>query len=307
MQVDLLHPLATLNWEESSGLGPSLNAPIGYGGGSVVLNNKVYCVTSKSLNPQLFMFSIQWHSWTVLKTPASNYTLTTYLSQLVLVGGMEANTTETTNKLWTSAAGLNWKQSLPPMPTKRSFPTAVNTELPECIVVAGGCGDDHNEVDIVEIYIQDQWATVQPLPKKCSLIMSTVHNGKIYLMGGFGQDKDVYYCEIESLLKIQLQNLWGQFEVPYENYSYPVSFRQELLINHRHNDKILAYSFLTQHCVHVGNAPVHLNESFVLPTGELMVFAGEGKIFKGSIKGDSSYRDAFEAFSSSLAIMPLID
>ena len=63
-----------------------------------------------------------------------NSTLTTYQSQLVLVGGVINGVMS--NKVWASADGHNWHQSLPPMSRCRRWPTkAVSSASPECLIV----------------------------------------------------------------------------------------------------------------------------------------------------------------------------
>ena len=76
------------------------------------------------------------------------HALTTYKSKLVLVGGAIGNSDIATNELWLSGdGGKTWSQDLPPMPTKRTFPSAVSTE--ECLIVLGGYGPRDKAVEIL--------------------------------------------------------------------------------------------------------------------------------------------------------------
>ncbi len=161
-----------------------------------MLHDKLYKMDEG--RPELFISSLDnLSSWTTVETPTYYSALTTYHSQLVQIGGMEASSKEVTNKLWISGhdAIMNWKSSLlPPMPTRRYCSSAVTTGTPESIIVAGGWGEDGAVLDTVEALVQEQWSTCQPLPGPCSAINSTIHNGKLYLMGGVPQGYAVFYC-----------------------------------------------------------------------------------------------------------------
>ena len=111
-----------------------------------LLNDKLYVggrhFTSGN-HAKLYVTSVDLTSWEVLTTPTYWFALTTYRSQLVVAGGMMVETQEVTNQLWTSITGDSWRASLPPMPTRRTSASAITTESPECIVVAGGDRADY--------------------------------------------------------------------------------------------------------------------------------------------------------------------
>lgn len=193
MQVDIVHPLSELHWEECSTLPRGV-----YDADCVVVNDKVYIGGRCDSEETIFKSSMDLNSWEVLTTPAHHYALTTYRSQVVLVGGKESSADLVTSKLWTSHAGLNWLPSLPPMPTARYWSSAANTGTPECLVIAGGVGVDGNDLDTVEVLVGEQWSVVQPLPGKYQCLKSVIHDGKLYFMGG-GAWGDVYCCEVNSL------------------------------------------------------------------------------------------------------------
>lgn len=119
-------------------------------------------------------------NWTVCSTPTEFYALTTYHSQLVLVGGIKAG--RPTNQLWTSHAGLDWKASLPPKRTACYWSSAVNTGSPENLIVAGGRGGTGN-VSTVEVFtdLDKQWWIVKDLPRRCACMKCTLHDGNVYL------------------------------------------------------------------------------------------------------------------------------
>ena len=128
----------------------------------VLLQDKIYL--GGGYRASLFISSTDLNSWSQVTTPTHYYGLTTYHSQVVLVGGREHDTDMVTNKLWTLKGGMNWQPSLPPMPTSRYDSSALNTGSPECLVVSGGKASG-GYVDVVEILEDNEWSSVQPLPK----------------------------------------------------------------------------------------------------------------------------------------------
>ena len=241
------------------------------------------------------------HTWTTLTTPTTNYALTTYNSKLVLVGGKESSTATITNKLWTGDAEGNWQTSLPPMPTKRHSSSAINVEGTECLIVAGGLGKKGEFMDTVEVFVQEQWSTVQqPLPKEWSSVKLCLHNGYLFVVGSVGSlSSTIYYCKVESLLNACYSNpdiSWYQMYVdPSLIYLSLASFGQLISFEETFNDetlssKILAYSTITKNWIYFGDLPVPLYDTYsvVLPTGELMMTGHyKGYIwrtFKASLK-----------------------
>ena len=279
LQVDIFHPLASLHWEKCAPLPEDV-----YGADCVAWNDSVW--VKGHYTTKLFKSSAGLNSWTALTTPTYDYALTSYHSQLVLVGGKETGTDHVTNKLWTSETGMDWQPSvLPPMHTRRYGSSAANTGTPECLVVVGGREADHSELDTVEVLVQDQWSAVQPLPRKCSRMKSALYNGKLYFMGGDRQDHDIYYCEVNSHSLSQ----WSQFRGPsVSENSSPASFGQQLIAIS--GSKIHAHSSLTQSWVNVGETPsdVHYAAPVVLPAGQLVVVDtnfGKSEVFRGSLRG----------------------
>ena len=104
-QVDILHPLASLEWRQCRRL------PVDVGDARAVwLKDKVYVgggATSGSLrdHARLYVYTPATDTWSKLDTPVYFFALTTYHSQLVLVGGKEyvgGNIEgKPTSKLWT--------------------------------------------------------------------------------------------------------------------------------------------------------------------------------------------------------------
>ena len=246
--------------------------------------------------PELFISSVDdLNSWTAVETPTYYSALTTYHSQLVLIGGREASSNEVTNKLWISEhdAIMNWKSSvLPPMPTRRYYSSAVTTGTPESIIVAGGWGGNAY-LDTVEALVQEQWSTCQPLPKPCYAINSIIHNGKLYLMGGHPQGYAVFYCDLVSLISSSqceqtlATSLWNQIDA-CEPYSIPVSMGQHLIAMRRNT--INAFSPPTKSWIHVEDLPIGVTcrAAIVLPNGVLFmigVYSDDTEMMSITFKG----------------------
>ena len=229
--------------------------------------------------------STDLHSWTTSTLPYQHMSLTTYKSMFVAVGGRHRRTRECTDLLFTSATGLQWQPSLPPMPTKRSDTSLVTTRSSEVLVVAGGSYSGlislyESALDVVELLLGDQWSTVDPLPARCCFLRSTLHDGNLYFMGGWGEGVTVYTCSCTSLISSCGTNtttdrpLWRQFKGPYDRRT-AVSYSSRLVsIDSRCN--ISAYSSVSQSWVEptsTGNRSDHhsgLVGAAVLPTGELV-------------------------------------
>lgn len=244
---------------------------------------------------KLFTLSRDFASWKESSVPTVDFALTTYHSQLVLVGGRDIFTKDFTNKLWTSVSGANWKSWLPSLPTARRLSLAVNTGVPEYLIVAGGERMDFSPMDAVDVLVGRRWVSVKHLPMPCYYLEATFHNGNLYLMGG--DRMKVIYCKIGSLLAActHMQSskdtsaLWRMFEMSNDR-AHPVSFGQQLLaIGGVHNvtntihytTKIHAHSPSTQSWLHVGDLPTHLYPAagVVLPTGELLIVGARCKGF----------------------------
>ena len=266
---------------------------------------------------RLYVYCLSTDLWDgePLDTPVYNFALTTYDLLLVLVGGRDyvpdQGPGSCTNKLWTwgEHAG-QWKETLSPMRTKRSFATAVNVK--KYLIVAGGKGETGDKSNAVEVYDGNQWANAQCLPKADYLIQCVVYDSNLYLMGGYQQEKIVYYASLDSLIAScqpcetpQTSSVWKRLpDVPHEQCS-PAVFGSRLVAvgggmtttsSEIHAYSPHAYPPHTQPWEHVGKMPVSMNSTctVVLPTGELIVVGGmmvientfrySDKVFKTTLK-----------------------
>ena len=303
-QVDILHPYAELKWRECRSL------PVGMIDAQAVwLGDKLYVggeTTIRSIREyaRLYIYTPTTDTWSHINTPVYWFALITYHSQLVLVGGKEfvgdRGVGPVTNKLWTLTEHDQWRETLPPMTTKREHTSAV--EFADNILVAGGGDDNWRNIDIVEVYNGHHWAEGQCLPKPCYNMKSTVLNGHWYLMGGKGQGKEVYYASLDSLVascrpsEKPLPFVWKRLPDVLHKLSCTAVFGNRLVaIGGRYqlpSSSIHAYSPHTQSWVHIGDMPVGLDSTCtaVLPTGDLLVIGGwsgpslESCLHKASLK-----------------------
>ena len=256
---------------------------------AVVLGDKVYIGGGDSTyhsQAVLLIYDYSNDSWETLDTPTVNYALTTYNSQLVLVGGRDPITENITNQLWVLDEQWHWIQPLPPMTTGRSRATSVNVD--HYLVVAGGLDDELDPLDVVEVYDGHQWKKAQSLPKAICSMKSGVFEGIWYLGGGDEQEREIIYTSLYSLIlaattssEIARQiSVWRKLaNVPFE-WSTPVMVGEKLATvgGFPYSSAIHVHSRSTNAWVYVGDLPVacHSTCILVLPTRELLVVGGVG-------------------------------
>lgn len=321
MQASIFHPSASLHWSECTKL------PLGVQNAQcVLLNNKIYVgvgCTSSGDNSLIFESSTLLDGWKMYATPVCFYALTVFNSQLTLVGGMNYRSKALRNELWTSTTGKDWHTELPPKPTKSCFSSAMSTGNPQCLIVAGGRGYvpsintvfatisiegrddpmDVGEVSKVEILREDQWFSIQNLPKPCCYMKSVIHEGVLYLMGG-GELISIYSCSLDLLLRSTRNSkiVWSISRAPLTS-TCPVTLRNHLLTVgglEQSSSLIKSSSLIHGHfgCFEswkeVGNLPIELcdTSALELPSGELVVIGGfsrntrSNKVYKACIKGE---------------------
>ena len=278
----------------------------------MLFNNDLYVgggCTSTDNDAMLYIYNFTTDKWDSIATPVYNFALTTYKSQLLLVGGkmLENRKRIVTDKVWTLGQDtMSWQLNLPVMITKRHSASAV--EFMGNVIVAGGaCKLTLSDIDVVEVYNGQHWFKAQSLPQPCSDIKSTIYNGHWYLMGKWGNE--VYCASLKELIS-QHQHIWNQplpkipmnIQVlpdhPYMPFT-PIVFGHRLLAIggwKTRTSYIFAYSSRTKSwiqvtCIEIENT--FASSMIVLPTGELIVVGGfriSGKcsldnVFKVTLKG----------------------
>lgn len=279
LQVDIFHPLTILTR--------------GNYGGIVCDDEKfVQCV---SLYGKVFVANTgrrpKLHVWSpnpapgdkpMFDLPCTFCALATYNSKLVLVGGRERSMEKsvTGTLLVSGDEGESWEPSLPPMPTKRCEASAVSTRAPECLIVVGGEGEN-SYTDAVEVLRENQWSTVQSLPKFGHNIRSIIHNGNLYVTSeGY---RFIRYCKLELLLSSSNNDstVWRELEGPGTPISSCTSLGKQLLVfgqqtlccrDYQQDIRIFTHSPHTQSWVAVQDMLryVHCCASVTLPSGKIM-------------------------------------
>ena len=284
VQVDILHPLASLEWTECRG------PPVDVGGDTpaVLLKNKVYIGGGETSgntrsDARLYIYTPATDAWSTLDTPVYWFGLTTYHSQLVLVGGWkyigENVEGDPTNKLWTLNEDGQWQETLPPMPILCSFASAMS-HGDHLLVIT----DYPNEV---YVYNGHHWASAQHPPQPLSSINSTVFNGHWYVMGSEGI---VYSASLDSLLASyqpsdnpQLSSLWERLTDVPSGWCYPAVFGNRLVaVGRRSTDTpttlfLYAYSSSTQSWIHMADVPsipIHFC-AVLLSSNELVIVSDQ--------------------------------
>ena len=249
---------------------------------------------------RLLVYNFNKDSWDTLDTPTQWYALTTYHSQLVLVGGRDATTWKTTNKMWALDEQCQWIQPLPAMTTKRYQASAVS--VGDNLIVAGGCRSGGDPLDTVEVYDGYKWRQVQSLPRACSSMKSAVLEGNWYLASRTRQGRKVYHTSLESLIAtsevVGQTSVWKKLPNSPLEWSTLAVLRNQLITvggawgGYNCNSAIYAYTHSTNTWVHVGDLPVacYLPCSLALPTGELLVVTGTRSgssscLFRASVGG----------------------
>ena len=304
--MELLHPLTSFEWSEHCDI------PVGmYNAQAVALGNKVYIgggIMDPGSSSRLLVYDYTKDSWDILDTPTQWYALTTYHSQVVLVGGMDPDTGRATNQLWVLDENCHWTKPLPPMTIERYQASTVG--LGDYLIVAGGCdGSNDGHLDVVEVYDGHQWMRAQSLPRACSCMKTALHEGNWYLAGGMGQGSEVYHTSLGYLIAATHSEgtrktiMWKQLPGTALIWSTPAALRNQLIIvggGYHTSSSIHTYSASTKSWVHVGDMPIacySTNCTLVLPTGELLV-VGDAKSgpsshsFRASIKGMTIYMGA---------------
>ena len=273
---------------------------------AVLLSNKVY-IGGGSMDPgsssRLLVYDYTKDSWDILDTPTQWYALTTYNSQLVLVGGADPDTLEATNQLWVLNEQCHWTQPLPPMIIERYQASTVG--LGDYLIVAGGCdGSNDGHLDVVEVYDGHQWMRAQSLPRACSWMKTTLHEENWYLAGGMGQGSEIYHTSLTSLIPTvhskeakycNQTSVWKQLpDAPLMQFTSAVLKKQLITVGggYPNSSAIYAYSPNINSWVPMGDLPIVCDTTCTLglPTGELLV-VGEvesglaSHLFRAKIRG----------------------
>ena len=303
--MSLFQPGVSLDWQECA----SLPVKMRYAH-AVLLKNKVYVggEVMQETDNKICAYNFAEDTWESFPCPTKQSALTTYNSQLVLVGGVDLNTKQVTNQLWVLQEDeRRWSQPLPAMPTARYGASAV--EHDNHLLVAGGRDYSVSRFGVVEVYDGQKWVKIDPLPT-CYNMRSTYHDGACYLVGGVGERRQVFCVSLESLIAKTIQqqssspqtSTWKTLaDLPDSCYDI-ASFGGALVAVGRRGalksiaaavwglpvgSSLLVYSPLTLSWINVSDIPAVVGSSCIitLPTGDIVVIGQSSQsVFKGTLK-----------------------
>ena len=297
--IDIFHPLARVDWEECGTIPASpTNVQCVYLNGKLHVGGH-YLTDLFESSAQLFISSPDLSSWSQVDTPTGFYGLTTFHNRIVLVGGMKApidmDNEVFTNELWLSDDGSKWEQTIQPMSTPRFTPLVLNPGNPECIVVVGGGKG-------VEVFIDGQWSSVDPLPISCNDLFATLHNRNWFIRARALEYSNFVYCSVDSLVSAARggsnrtsstpgqQPLWKRLPVVLPDTLAPTSFYGELAIVEKflcEEGKIYAFNPVSRALVHVADTPVPVGGAYNTPRLLLME---ESYLHPGSFSADTELK-----------------
>lgn len=196
-----------------------------------------------------------------------------------------------------------WKPFLPPMKTKRSDASAVNTGSPEYLVVVGGISN-HRWTTAVEVLVDDEWFTVQPLPGYPNYPRAHIYNGNLIVTETYRTSYSSWHggcCRLNLLLAPCFQSQGGENETksssdvwkkfPRGSTHCILSFGQQLVAVSGKNLEILCPA--THTWLKMPSGHFSLMDGAILPTGEMMMVGYQGDyggftISKASLKSEYS-------------------
>lgn len=258
-----------------------------YVGGATVSGNK-------RDEARLYVYTPATDAWEVLDTPVYHFALTTYRSQLILVGGWEYTSGLPTNKLWTLSEHGQWQETLPPLPTPLPAPGSSAVSHGDYLLVIGV--DYPLSNNKVYVYDGHQLETAQHPPQLLYFVTSTIFNGHWYLMGGtdselsLPQKTCVYSASLDSLIAScrtsRPLSVWKKIQSIPTGFCHPAVFGNMLVSVGGLNSattSLCVYTSFTQSWVHIGDAPITMTVAtpcaVALPSNQLMVVNGQ-RVFK---------------------------
>ena len=185
------------------------NLPIGLNEGvTTVINGKVYCggdTVDDDDDYIIYCYDPSQDKWTTLPPlPVRYFGLGQVNGKLyiVAVGGQKKIDEEATSKVHTyDERSRKWKQTIPLMPTARSFPGVLS--LQSELVVAGGYPPHTAAVEIFKP-VMAQWYNTDPLPMVYDGISLVAIGNTCYALGGYNGSSShlnqALYASVDDLL-----------------------------------------------------------------------------------------------------------
>ena len=192
---------AMISWKQCTDLPTKMSAVK-----STVIEGKVFCrgVTETGGDTEYIVYSytISQDNWTTLPPlPVKWFGLGHINGKLVAIGGWKRNGDQTNVVYTNDEQSRKWKQTIPPMPTSRVYPSVLS--LRSQLFVIGGYSPTYSAA--VEIFKSDvsQWFKADPLPKACCDMSGIAIDDTLYALGGYKHPlhlNQAVYASISDLL-----------------------------------------------------------------------------------------------------------
>ena len=190
--------------------------PVAMSGHHIVrIGNSIYCgagyTGSVDTSRLVFQYNPKQDTWSQLPIcPSVHFGLTQLDGKLVTVGGRTIDQPISINNVYIFQESETWENSIiPPLPTARMYPTAVNYK--STIVVSGGVTDwkTDTRTTAVEVFQTKtyQWHHAEPLQVAHSSMSCAVVDGTFYLIGGTrsdGPSRHTYCTSASNLISRDL-------------------------------------------------------------------------------------------------------
>ena len=248
---------------------------------SVTVDTAVYIADRYMFTGDILRYDPHTNEWTELpRYQYSRFTITELTHQLVVVGGYDLSTWETSKTVSVyDPSQRSWKQPYPPMNTPRSYP-AVST-YHQRLVVAGGNG---GLTDLASVEILDtsnhhcQWLSPTGPPVRCQRMSAAITHSTLYLLGG-SPGKQVLSVSLSALDKSPTQ--WCTLpDTPLER-STVIAVHGSLLAvgGSQRSSAIHVYDQEKNTWNKVGDLPTERQDCACcwLPSGEILVAGGHDR------------------------------
>lgn len=238
---------------------------------AVWLKDKLYVGGGKTqlgaaTDAQLYVYRSTSDQWTSIYSPVYWFALTTYRSQILLIGGRKyyfrprayAVATgytdssrnyarpDVTNCIETLSNGRCIQSTLANLNIKRHSASAVNSD--NWLIVIGGL-ESRGKLANVELYDGLNWSVIQHISNLSYSKRCVILNEKVYVMGGY-EKKMVYSTSLTSI-NTGIQCAWDKLPTLAESASTIVSYNNYLLAIGE-GGNIFVYSHDVEVWVHIG-------------------------------------------------------
>ena len=186
-------------------------------------------------------YNTRSQTWHQLPPHATwGFTMVVINNKLVLVGGRNRSGDDTNILGVWEADKRQWTHPYGPMPTPRSWPSAVVYK--QWLIVAGGGVTGSNKLSTTEVLdmSSNQWNSAPPTPNPCSEMRSAIIGDMCYFMGGFhsagNATETVYSVSLPALVSQTTSTsstphpMWKTISTLGHTLCSPLSIGGELLV-----------------------------------------------------------------------------